>query len=111
VIAAVRPLPRHDRPRSVSLLFFVVTGWCCVGCRKYLGCYIGNMALRVACPLAQRVESSDGVQTLRAHQVADSPLDDHAIVQGVLQLLGKDTVILSCQRAADDFCDQVTVGA
>ena len=48
--------------------------------------YVADFALGVAGGPAEPVEGGHRIQPVASHQIADTTLDDHPIVQGVLQL-------------------------
>ena len=76
-----------------------------------LGGHVGHPPARVARLLAQQVERGRRRQPVGAHQVTDRALDDHAVVQGVLQLLGHGAAVGRGQRGGQDLRDQAAVAA
>src|SRR5215469_515468 len=80
------------------------------GAIQHFGGYIGDTPARIARLLAQRVKGGDRVQAVGAHQIADGTLDDHPVVEGVLQLVGHGAVLLGHERGGQDLRDEAAVG-
>jgi len=51
--------------------------------------YVADLGLGVAGGSAEPVEGGHRVYLIACHQVADAALDDHSIIQRVLQLRGQ----------------------
>ena len=63
----------------------------------------------IARSAAQLVEGSHGVHLIPGHQIAHAPLDDHPIVQRILQLRGQFVGIMSGDGCSQSGFDHIAI--